>query len=75
MTEKQFRKQIRTEVKSIMSEENAITKILGKLFDGMSKSAQKRAIKKMMATPELVHIIKSADNPKTNDYIAAINKL
>ena len=75
MTEQELRKQIRTEVKSIISEENAITKLLGKLFTGMSKAAQKRAVKKMMDTPELVALMKSSNNPRTNAYIDAINKL
>ena len=41
----------------------------------MSKAAQKRAVTKMMNTPELVALMKSSDNPRTNAYIDAINKL
>ena len=49
--------------------------LLGKVFDGMSRAAQKRALKKMLKTPELVDLMKSADNPVTNSYIDKIRNL
>ena len=61
--------------KGVLKEENIITKLLGKIFDGMSVAAQKRALKKMMKTPEIVSLKKSADNPITNDYINKIKNL
>jgi hypothetical protein len=75
MTEKELRKQLRSEVKGIISEENAITNLLGKILNGMSSAAKKRALKKMINTPELVALMKSSDNPRTNDYIDRINNL
>jgi|MDSV01.1.fsa_nt_gb hypothetical protein len=75
MTEKELRKEIRKHAKGVLKEENIITKLLGKIFDGMSVAAQKRALKKMMKTPEIVSLMKSADNPITNDYINKIKNL
>ena len=72
MTEKELRKKIRKEVRETLAEENIITRVLGKVFDGMSRAAQKRALKKMLKTPELVDLMKSADNPVTNSYIDKI---
>ena len=41
----------------------------------MSRAAQKRAHKKMLKTPDLVDLMKSADNPITNSYIDKIKNL
>jgi len=47
MTEKELRKAVREEVRKTLAEENIITKVLGKVLDGLSASAQKRALKKL----------------------------
>ena len=47
MTEKELRKKIRKEVRETLAEENIITKVLGKILDGMSVASQKRALKKL----------------------------
>ena len=47
MTEKELRKKIRKEVRSTLTEENIITKVLGKILDGMSVASRKRALKKL----------------------------
>ncbi len=76
MTEKELRKKIRKEVRETLAEENIITKVLGKLFDGMTAAAQKRAIKKLKKSEFYADLQKlAAADPATQTQIDLLNKI
>tara|TARA_Y100000385_G_scaffold290431_1_gene363502 strand:+ start:4162 stop:4389 length:228 start_codon:yes stop_codon:yes gene_type:complete len=75
MTEKELRKQIRKEVRETLAEENIITKVLGKLFDGMTVAAQKRALKKLAKSDFYKDIQSIKGSPATKNQLDILKNL
>ena len=51
--ETQVRKLVREELKHVLKEDNVLVKFLHNILDNLGSAAKKRAIKKLLSTPEI----------------------
>ena len=72
--EKQVRKIVKEEIKAVLKEDNILVKFLHGLLDNLGSAAKKRAIKKLMSTPEIQKLM-NRPTPKTDKYNDMWDKL
>ncbi len=63
--EKQVRKVIREEIKTVLKEDNVLVKFLHGILDNLGSAAKKRAVKKLLATKEIQDLMNDP-TPKTD---------
>jgi len=51
--EQQLRKVIREELKKVLKEDNILVKFLHGILNNLGSAAKKRAVKKLLSTPEI----------------------
>lgn len=57
--EKELRKTVRNEIRTVLKEDNVIVKVLTKILDNLHGRAKKKALKRFISTPEVQKLIQS----------------
>jgi len=72
--ETQVRKLVREELKHVLKEDNVLVKFLHNILDNLGSAAKKRAIKKLLSTPEIQDLM-NAETPERDKYNSSWKKL
>ena len=72
--EKQFRKIVREEIKTVLKEDNVLVKFLHNILDNLGSAAKKRAIKKLINDPAISKLM-NKPSPKTDKFKANFLKI
>lgn len=75
--EQQLRKVIREELKQVLKEDNILVKFLTGILDNLGSAAKKRAVKKLLSTPEIQALIndpKPATGRAKNNFLKMAKK-
>tara|TARA_R110000744_G_scaffold217988_1_gene336715 strand:+ start:4318 stop:4560 length:243 start_codon:yes stop_codon:yes gene_type:complete len=72
--EKQIRKIIREEIQGVIQEDNVLSKFLVNILNNLGSAAKKRAVKKLLSTPEIQDLM-NADTPERDKYNSSWEKL
>jgi len=72
--ETQVRKLVREELKHVLKEDNVLVKFLHGILNNLGSAAKKRAIKKLLSTPEIQDLM-NANTPERDKYNSSWKKL
>ena len=72
--EKQVRKVVREEIKTVLKEDNVLVKFLHGILNNLGSAAKKRAIKKLISNPDIQKLM-DRPSPANDKYNKAWEKL
>jgi len=72
--ETQVRKLVREELNAVLKEDNVLVKFLHGILDNLGSAAKKRAVKKLLSTPEIQDLM-NAKTPERDKYNSSWEKL
>ena len=72
--EKQVRKIVKEEIKAVLKEDNVLVKFLHGILNNLGSAAKKRAVKKLLSTPEIQKLM-TRPTPATDKYSDTFSKI